>query len=144
MTDKTIPNKEIIKKYIEEIVNTGNVENISDFVADDYEEIHNGKRIKMGIQGAIDHILGVHKTYPDIKLTIDQQFSEDDYVITCFTMQGTHSGEWMGIKPTNKRINVTGVNVDRLKEDKIIEHGGAANMLESLLEIQAIRIVSSD
>ncbi len=88
------------------------------FVADDYEEIHNGKRIKMGIQGAIDHILGVHKTYPDIKLTIDQQFSEDDYVITCFTMQGTHSGEWMGIKPTNKRINVTGVNVDRLKEEK--------------------------
>ena len=133
-------NKDIVKKYIETILNTGDTNHISDFVAEDYVEIHDGKKYELGIQGAIDHVIGVRNTYPDIQLKIDQQFSDGDYVITCYTMTGTHSGDWMGIKPTNKKITVTGVNVDRIKEGKIVEHGGAANLLMPLLDIKAIKI----
>jgi predicted ester cyclase len=56
-------------------------------------------------------------------------------------MKGTHSGSWMGIKPTGKIMEVTGINVDRIVEGKIIEHGGAANMFEGLLSIGAIKLV---
>lgn len=136
----SIKNKNIVRKYIETIVNTADTKNISAFIAEDYIEIHDGKKYKMGIQGAIDHVVGVRNTYPDIQLKIDQQFSDGDYVITCYTMSGTHSGDWMGIKPTNKKITVTGVNVDRIKEGKIVEHGGAANLLMPLLDIKAIKI----
>jgi hypothetical protein len=48
----------------------------------------------------------------------------------------------MGIKPTGKRIEVTGVNIDKIIDNKIVEHGGAANMFEGLLETGAIKIVS--
>jgi predicted ester cyclase len=48
----------------------------------------------------------------------------------------------MGIKPTGKRIEVTGVNIDKIIDNKIVEHGGAANMFDGLLEIGAIKIVS--
>ena len=133
-------NKDIVRKYIDTILNTGDTNHISDFIAEEYTEIHDGKKYKMGIKGAIDHVVGVRNTYPDIQLKIDQQFSDGDYVITCYTMSGTHSGEWMGIKPTNKKITVTGVNVNRIKEGKIVEHGGAANLLMPLLDAQAIKI----
>jgi hypothetical protein len=38
------------------------------------------------------------------------------------------------MKPTGKKMVFTGVNVDCLKEGKIIEHGGAANLLDPLLK----------
>ena len=57
-------------------------------------------------------------------------------------MRGTHTGLWMGIKPTGKRIEVTGVNIDKIIDNKIVEHGGAANMFDGLLELGAIKTVS--
>jgi hypothetical protein len=46
------------------------------------------------------------------------------------------------MKPTGKKLAITGVNVDRVVNERIVEHGGAANMLEPLLEVGAIRVVS--
>lgn len=134
-------NKKLISKYINEIINTGNVDLIDNFIAPDYSEVHDGKRYPIGIDGAREHILGVRKTYPDLKLTIDNQIAEGDWVATCITVQGTHKGEWSGIRPTGKILKYTGVNIDRIKNGKIIEHGGAANMLGPLLEAGAIKVV---
>jgi predicted ester cyclase len=135
-------NKSIVKNYIEKVVNTGDVEIITQFISSDYVEIYNSKRYVIGINGAKEHIKGVRNTYPDLKLSIDNQIAEGEWVATCYTMRGTHTGLWMGIKPTGKRIKVTGVNIDRIIDNKIVEHGGAANMFDGLLEIGAIKTVS--
>ena len=133
-------NKQIIKSYIENILNTGDVSNISSFISSDYTEIYQNKRYLLGIEGAKRHILGVRETYPDLYLSIERQLSDGDWVITIYTMTGTHLGNWMEIKPTGKKIKVTGVNIDKVIDGKIAEHSGAANLFESLLEIGAIEI----
>ena len=133
-------NKELVARYINQVVNTGNTENIEDFVASDYTEVYRNQRYFSGVEGAREHIRGVRQTYPDLHLEIEMQLSDGDWVITSYNMTGTHSGEWMGIKPTGKRIAVTGVNLDRISNGRIAEHGGAANLLEPLLEIGAIRL----
>jgi predicted ester cyclase len=48
----------------------------------------------------------------------------------------------MKIKPTGRKIEATGVNIDRVADGKIIEHSSAANMFEGLLAIGAIEIVN--
>ena len=45
------------------------------------------------------------------------------------------------MKPTGKTVEFTGVNVDRVVDGRIVEHGGAANLLGPLLEIGAIQVV---
>jgi predicted ester cyclase len=137
-------NKSIVKNYIEKVVNTGDIGIITQFISSDYVEIYNNKRYAIGIEGAKEHILGVRNTYPDLKLSIDNQIEEGDFVATCYTMKGTHTGSWMGIKPTGKKMEVTGVNIDKIVDNKIVEHGGAANMFEGLLEIGAIKIVGEE
>ncbi|MFQ5771327.1 MAG: hypothetical protein ACE5HX_12370 [bacterium] len=47
----------------------------------------------------------------------------------------------MAMLPTGETIEITGVNVDKVVDGRIVEHGGAANMLEPLLEIGAIQVV---
>jgi predicted ester cyclase len=142
MDEKSIiDNKFIVREYIEKIVNTGNIEHISDFISSDYVEVFQNQSYRLGIEGAIRHIIGVRETYPDLTMTIEKQIAEGDWVVTCYTMTGTHLGVWMDIRPTRKKIITTGVNVDRVVNGKIIEHSGAANLFNSLLDIEAIKLI---
>ena len=45
-------NKTIIRRYIEEIENTGDISNIQEFISEDYVEVYEGERYKIGIKGA--------------------------------------------------------------------------------------------
>jgi predicted ester cyclase len=131
-------NKKIIRRYVEEIENTGDLSNIRDFIAEDYVEVYEGERYQMGIKGAIDHVLGVRRVFPDLKLTIENQVSEGDWVVTVYSVTGTFVDKWFDMKPTGEKITFTGVNVDRFRNGKIAEHGGAANLLDPLLKAGVI------
>ena len=131
-------NKTIIRRFIEEIENTGDISNIQEFISEDYVEVYEGERYKIGIKGAIDHVLGVRRVFPDLKLTIENQISEGEWVVTVYSVTGTFMDEWFGMKPTGKPITFKGVNVDRIRDGKIIEHGGAANLLEPLMKAGVI------
>ena len=122
------------------MINTGDTQNISDFIANNYREIYNGVTYEVGIEGAVKHVQGVHRTYAKLKLHIEKQWCEGDYVITTYLMTGIHVGTWMDIKPTNKEVEVYGINVDKVVDGKITEHSGAANLLEPLLSIGGISI----
>lgn len=137
-------NKLLVRRYIEEIVNTGDVTRLADFIAPDYVEVYRNAQYPIGIGGARNHILGVRQTYPDLRLSVDRQIAEGDWVASQITMRGTHQGVWLGIKPTGRLVEITGVNLDRVVGGRIVEHGGAANLLEPLLEIGAVRVVGPE
>ena len=137
-------NKLLVRRYIEEVVNTGNVTLLSDFVSPDYFETNAPAGQVRGIEGAKQHIVSVRRTYPDLHVTVEQQIAEGDWVATRITARGTHRGQWLGMKPTGKRVEITGVNLDRVGAGRIVEHGGAANLLVPLLNIGAIEVVAPE
>ena len=131
-------NKDLVRRFIQEVVNTGNTGQIGEYLADNYTEVFDNIRYPIGLEGARAHIAGVRATYPDLLLDIDFQIAEGEWVATNYTMTGTHAGEWIGIAPTGKKIRCTGVNLDRVVDGKIVEHGGAANLLGALMDIGAV------
>ena len=138
-----VENKLLIRRFIEEVVNTGNVDTLSDFIAPDYIDNYDKTGQSHGLEGAKAHVLGVRQTYPDLHLTIEQQIAEGDWVVTRITARGTHLGTWLGMEPTGKAVEITGVNIDRVVDGRIVEHGGAANTLEALLAIGAVQVVGA-
>ena len=137
-------NRSLVRRFYEEVVNTGDVARVDGFLAPDYAEVFEGKRYAIGIEGAKAHISGVRQTYPDLTIEIERQIAEGEWVATCITAKGTHQGAWLGMKPTGKALVFTGVNIDRVVDGRIVEHGGAANMLGPLLEAGAIKVVGPD
>lgn len=137
-------NRILVRRFYEEVANPGDVAQIESFLSPDYCEVHDGIRHAVGIEGAKAHILGVRQTYPDLHITIDRQIVEGEWVVSCITARGTHRGSWLGMKPTGKPVVFTGVNVDRVVNGRIVEHGGAANLLGPLLDIGAIEVVGND
>ncbi len=137
-------NKAVVRGYLEEIINTGDIGRIGEFIATDYAEVFEGRRYELGLAGAREHVLGVRRTYPDLTVTIERQIAEGEWVASSIVAKGTHRGEWLGIAPTGKLLTYTGVNVDRVVNGRIVEHGGAANLLTALLDAGAVRVVSAD
>lgn len=138
----TDENKLLVRRFYEEVVNTGNVEHIAAFVGADCVETDGKVRVVSGVEGMANHVAAVRDVYPDLQLTVERQIAEGDWVVSLVTARGTHCGSWLGMKPTGRSLVFTGVNVDRVRDGRIVEHGGAANMLEPLLEAGALRAVS--
>ncbi|MBZ5553093.1 MAG: ester cyclase [Acidobacteriia bacterium] len=136
-------NKRVVRRFIEEVINTGKVDALEDFVSSACRESNDPTGKAVGLDSMRAHVLGVRQTYPDLILTVEQQIAEGDWVATRITARGTHRGVWLGIAPTGKAVTITGVNLDRVMNGRIVEHGGAANMLEALLAIGAVKIVGS-
>jgi len=137
-------NKLLVRRYMEEVVNTADVRRLTEFISPDYVEVFNNVRYPVGLEGARRHVLGVRDVYPDLHVTIEQQIAEGDWVVSRITARGTHQGAWLGMNPTGKALEFTGVNIDKVVGGRIVEHGGAANMLEPLLQAGAIRVIGPE
>ncbi len=137
-------NKAVVRRLLEEVVNTGHVALLPELIAEGCCESNDPTGRAVGVENMRAHVLGVRQTYPDLHITVEQQIAEGEWVATRITARGTHAGVWMDMRPTGKPVRITGVNLDRVVGGKIVEHGGAANMLEALLEIGAVRIVTGE
>ena len=124
------------------LIGTENLlEELPQFIAEDCVVKVGEQIIPVGIDGMKQHLVDVKKTYPDYTMKILKQYADGDYVISEFIMEGTHEGEWIGIKPTHKRLSFTGVDIDKVVDGKIAEHGGAVNTFDTLYEENLIKPV---
>jgi predicted ester cyclase len=134
-------NKDIVKYFYETIVSENLLDEIPKYISNKCIQKVGEKEYFIGIEGMKQHLIDVKRTYPDYTIKINRQYTDGDYVISEFTMRGTHKGEFVGITPTNKVLEITGVNIDRIKNEKIVEHGGATNTFEVFLEHNLIQPV---
>lgn len=131
--------KDRVKYFYEHITSEHRLDDVCDYVSVDCITRVGEMRIPVGVDGMKQHMIDVRKTYPDLKMTILNQYSEGDYIISEFIMEGTHLGEWLGMRPSGKSLRIFGVNIDKVIDGKIVEHGGAANTFDPLFEAGIIQ-----
>ncbi|KAF5061154.1 ester cyclase [Anaerotignum sp.] len=127
-------NKDRIKYFYEHITSEHRLEEVCDYVSTGCIIRLGELRIPVGVEGMKQHMIEVRKTYPDLNMTILNQYCDGDYIISEFMMEGTHLGEWLGMKPSGKKLKIFGVDIDKVIDGKIVEHGGAANTFDALFK----------
>ena len=132
-------NEDIVKYFYEVIVSKNLLDELPKYIAEDCVQRVGEKEIFMGIDGMKQHLVALKKTYPDYTMKIIRQYVTDDYVISEFIMRGTHKGEFFGITLTNEVLEITGVDIDKVIDGKIVEHGGATNTFEAFFEHHLIK-----
>ena len=132
-------NKNLARRLLEEVVNTGLVDRLPDFMSSDCRVPNTNIQ---GLAWFREHLLMFHTCYPDMVVTVDGQIAEEDIVVTWYTMRGTHTGDWGDVRATHKPIRLSGVNIQKIRNGKIIEHFGSTNSLEALIELGVVKWVS--
>ena len=76
--------------------------------------------------------------FSDWNISIDDQIAEGDRVATRWTASATNTGPLMGMPPTGRAGRVTGVNLARFADGKIVESWFNFDMLTLLQQLGAI------
>ena len=102
-------NKTAVRDCFEE-ASRGNFGALDSIVSPDYvvhpEEVR-------GADGLADMVQSYRNAFPDLSVTIEQQFTEGDYVATRTTIRGTHDGELMGTPATGRQVEFSGLTISR-------------------------------
>jgi steroid delta-isomerase-like uncharacterized protein len=76
--------------------------------------------------------------FPDIHYTLEDLIAEGDKVVSRWTFRGTHQGEFMGMPPTGKQVSVTGIEIDRIEDDKFVESWANSDHLGLMQQLGVI------
>jgi steroid delta-isomerase-like uncharacterized protein len=119
----TTDNETTIRTLIEEVWNKGNFAATEELVAADAVD-HDPARppdLPQGREG-LKHAVSMYRSaFPDLRLTIDDLLAHEDKVVWRWHSEGTHSGEFLGLLPTNRHGSVTGISIARLEDGKVVE-----------------------
>jgi steroid delta-isomerase-like uncharacterized protein len=114
-------NKKFMTHFIEEVINKKNLDAINTLVAADFIEHLPFPGQGPGQEGLKFAISSLFTGFPDMKWTVQEQVAEGEKVVTRFTWTGTHAGEFMGLPPTNKEVEVWGVVLDVVRNGQFAE-----------------------
>ena len=73
------------------------------------------------------------KAFPDIKIIFEDVIIEGNKVACRYYLTGTHKGEFMDLRPTDKQFRVNGMTVFSFRDTKCIERWNLVDMM-SLIE----------
>jgi steroid delta-isomerase-like uncharacterized protein len=114
-------NKTIVRQFVDEIINKGNIDLAGKFVSEDVVEQVPFPGQGPGIEGLKDVLRGMRAAFPDLHFAIAEQIAEGDKVLSRFEWTGTHRGDFLGVPATGRTVRVWGMVIDRLRDGKIYD-----------------------
>jgi steroid delta-isomerase-like uncharacterized protein len=139
MTDLSIREaaKAVVRRNTEEVQSRGNFEVFEQLFADDFIDHTPQPGRTPDKDGARQLYRILRAAFPDFRAEIHWQIADGDHVTTYKTYHGTHKGEFLGVARTNRQIQFETVDVMRVREGKIAEHWGVANLFSLMQQLGA-------
>jgi len=124
----TEENKTIARR-VYEIISTEDFDRACEIVDSDApdNELLPGDPPATLIETFKDTFTEAREAFPDLSVSVEDVMSEGDRVAARVTMRGTHRGEFQGIAPTGKRVEIKAIDMFRISGGKIVEHWGHAD-----------------
>ena len=122
----------------EEIFPNADVERLAEVIAED--SIDHGARPDepQGLAGVEQTMFWLRSVFSDQRWEIRQVIGEGDLVVVYCTFHGRHTGDLMGIPPTNREVAQDYVHILRFKDGKAVEHWGLRDDMALMQQLGAL------
>ena len=133
----SVEQNEAVVRQVLALINERNLDEAFELYALDY--IYHGPpgelRGRDGIRGLWDVFL---TGFPDLHSTIEDMISEGDKVVLRWRVEGTHTGEFMGVAPSNMKITLSITEIFRVANGQLVEAWDQFDQLSLMQQIGAI------
>ena len=110
---------DVMNRFGNEVLKNKNLAAVDEIAADDYVELDPPPGQAPGREDLKEFLASVlFPAFPDQQWVTEEQITEDEKVVSRFTMYGTHRAAFMGIPPTGRHVAVKGVVIDRVVDGK--------------------------
>ena len=102
----TNENKQVMRDFLEEVINQGRLERADALVKNDFVELDPLPGQQPGREGLKEIIGLLLGAFPDMHWVIDEMVAEGEKVVTRFHWTGTHQGAFLGIPATGRHVKI--------------------------------------
>ena len=129
--------KAVVRRNTEEVQSRGNFNIFEELFADDFVDHTPQPNTTPDKDGVRRLYHALRTAFPDFRAEIHWQVAEGELVTTYKTYHGTHQGTFLGVAPTGRSIHFETVDVMRVRNGKITEHWGVANLFYLMQQLGA-------
>ncbi len=131
-------NTAIVRRWIETFNNPYTPQAEVDVLAPDYVAHAPGLSGPLDLEAWTQFTAAFVEAFPDLRLTVEEIFSNGDMVAARVAFRGTHRGEFQGIPPTDKQVAFSSIEIDRMVDGKVQEHWFEMDLLSLMGQLGAI------
>ena len=90
-------------------------------------------------EGVLEMFRGYRAAFPDMRMDVEEIIASGDRTVARVKVSGTHDGEFLGMPPSGRRIEVQLIDIMRFDDDGLVrEHWGVADMFSLMQQLGAI------
>jgi predicted ester cyclase len=123
----------VFRRLVDEVINGGQLSAIDELVAKDYVDHTGGEGGPAGYRETIEF---VQAAFSGMHMTIHDVLGVGDRVAVRFSVEATHTGEFMGLAATGKQVTWEGISIIRVADGKMAERWNVSDMLGLLEQIR--------
>jgi len=112
-------NKAVARGFVQAIFNEGKIDEVKNFVTLDI--IYHGLEEVKGLENFKQWVDEDRKAFPDMQITIEDAFGEQDKLAMRWNLKGTFAKELHGSQPSHEKFETQGVEIFHFQDGKIKE-----------------------
>jgi steroid delta-isomerase-like uncharacterized protein len=122
-----------------ERINAGNIDGFGELLADDFVEHEEIPGLPPTKEGVLAYFGSLLSAFPDMRMDVEDLIAVGDKAVARVTASGTHQGEFMGVPPTGKAIEIHLIDIMRFDDAGLVcEHWGVADMLALMQQLGVV------
>jgi predicted ester cyclase len=130
-------NKQIARRFPEEVATEGDIDLIDDLCTADVVD-HNPLRETRGREELKRHIESIRAAFGDFSATVEDIVGEGDTVAMRVTLRGRHDGDFAGIEPTGNEFEVNNMVFTRIEDGRVAERWVNPDVYGLMQQVDAV------
>jgi predicted ester cyclase len=131
----TQENKASARRFLEEVMNQGDVAVIDEVSSPDFEDHTSPPGVPPGNEGFKAFVGAFRTAFPDLHYTIDDELAEGDKVVQRVTGSGTMRGDFQGMPASGKSATWGEIHITRFENGKAVEHWGVVDQFAMFVQL---------
>ena len=129
--------KSLLRRFYEE-TSVGNLDAVDELIADDFVDHEEFPGLEPDKEGVKKFFAMFRAAFPDARMEPHEMLADGDLVSCRATFTGTQQGEFMGVAPTGRRIEVNAIDILRVRDGQFVEHWGVMDAMTMMQQLGAL------
>jgi steroid delta-isomerase-like uncharacterized protein len=126
----------VTQRRLYELLSVGDIDGFGALLTEDFIEHEETPGLAPTKAGVLQFFRMYRAAFRDLRLDPEDVLPSGDRVVARVRATGTHTGDFMGMPPTGKSIDVQLIDIMRFTEDGLVaEHWGVVDMLAMMQQL---------
>ena len=122
-----------------EMINAGSIDGFGALLADDFVEHEETPGLAPTKDGVMEFFRLYVAAFPDLRFNVEDVLPSGDKVVVRARATGTHQGDFMGMPPTGRSMDVPLIDIIRFGDDGLAhEHWGVFDVMTMMQQLGVV------